>query len=395
MTKTLPWIVLCLALARPTLAQTMTAITPIDLGFTPTGGATPGAATTNATNENAQIIGRLYIEGGSGTKTLSAAGGGSIVLFVGAVTFVTASSEVRAGLEDVNSSGLGDGTQDVYGARIAGTTPITASSLNRFAMSSGTKTVTHGDKLAITVRMPVRAGADTVNWGTFIESSVGSAPSLLPYGVINGSKTTEMLTAIITFDDGALGWIFGQPFGAGSHTFTVITMNTGTTPDELVAGFTVPSPIQISRIAVLVDTAAAADDYEIILYADPFGTPAVIETISIDSGADTMEGTTAGMVWGNLSTPRTLTPTQTGGYGVALRPTTANSIDSYYWDLTSGFSDIKRANWWLTNLRVGTRTDQTGAFTEVQTYYVPYFGITVSGLPSGAGTSGGERSYAY
>lgn len=198
------------------------------------------SAINDATNENACVVGYLELDGGSGTKTISQAGGGSITVRINTATFATASSEYRFGLEDVGPAGAPDGTQDVYGAKIAGTHTINANAYNTFAMTSGTKTVSHGDFLAITGRMPTRAGADSLAIGTFLNHLTDPIfPSSLPYGVLNGSRSDEMLWAMITFDDGTKGWIKGTELLVFPAA-TAATQSTATNPDEHCATFTVP-----------------------------------------------------------------------------------------------------------------------------------------------------------
>lgn len=345
--------------------------------------------TVDAAGEASGVIGTLALKAGTGTKTCSAAGTCHIITYFLSTTFVTASSEVRVGLEDVASTGLGDTTQDVFGAKVAGTNTLPDAEYVDWDMTSGTKTVSHGDRLAITLRMPVRAGADTMEVGKFIpglmSSSANTATNSRPYGQSNTSKSQEMLYALIVFDDGTTGWIRGQ-WLVVNRPVTQIAINTGTTPDEVVGGFTVPSPILICGLQVMVDDVGTADDYEVNLYGDPFGTISNILINPVDAESDTL--TSASVTVTTITiTPLQLTTSQTGGYGIGLRPTTANNISASYEDLGSGFQILKQNIPFFSNVKYGERVNNTGAFTETQTYFVPFVGIVPCGFMSGAGGS--------
>lgn len=347
------------------------------------------SATNDATNENVCVVGYLELAAGSGTKTLSQAGGGSITIRTGTVTFATASTEYRVGLEDVGAAGAPDGTQDVYGAKIAGTHTINANAYNTFAMTSGTKTVSHGDFLAVTCRMPVRAGADSLVIGTFINNLTNPTfASSLPYGVLNSNRGDEMLWAMITFDDGTKGWIKGTQL-IFYGTATGVTQSTATTPDEHCATFTVPVPCQVSGIIQNVDDfTAAGDDFAIVLYSDPYGSPSVIQSVAVDSSEISFVSSASQSIEVPI-TPVTLVPETT--YGIALR-STSGTVTVYYGDLGSGFDGLKAMIAFFGDVKVAGRVDNTGAFTEIQTYYVPFMGMSISGFDDGESVGGGGGS---
>jgi hypothetical protein len=141
-----------------------------------------------------------------------------------------------------------------------------------------------------------------------------------------------------------------------------------------------PVDVLATHIGVSVGAVASADTFEIILYSDPLGTPAVIESVAPDTD---FIGTANNVpYYRQLATPRTLT----GGvkYGIALRPTSANSISWGYLDLTSGFNELK-AGQPFTTIQMASRSDQTGAFTETQTYHLPLVTVGLGGFQAAAG----------
>ena len=126
----------------------------------------PSGITLDATGETCFMIGHLMLENPlGGSKTISSAGGGSIVWRTGAVTFANASTTFRVGLQDLSTSSApaqGDGTFDVQAAFTGGGGGVTASSVQTSVMTTGTKTLSHGDKIAISFSMAARGGTDSV-----------------------------------------------------------------------------------------------------------------------------------------------------------------------------------------------------------------------------------------
>lgn len=353
----------------------------------------------DALNEMAAVVGYVCLQdgGAAGTRTISQAGGGKILLRQGAVTFATASTTIRTGIEDIGAGGLPDGTQDVFCQKVAGTDTITPNVYAEWTMTSGSKTLTHNQFIAITTRMTVRAGADSVVVGSFttglIAMSTAAGTSASPYGVLNGSKGDEILFAIIIFDDGSLGWIQNTPCVL-YPTVTAQNLQTSTNPDEVAGTFQVPVVCEAEEIGFILDNySAAGDDFELILYEDPFGTPNALATKAVDSS----EITFASASTQSINVPITRTQLNPGTtYAVALRCTGGN-FDTYFCDI-GNFGYIKRLVPFLgfnTEIKYVGRQDQTGAFSEITTGAVPLFQITICGFDDGSGGGGGAFAYAF
>jgi hypothetical protein len=344
----------------------------------------------NASGESYGVIGHVRIAGNATSKVISAAGSGKILWQTAAVTFATAGSAYRVGIQDANTStGVEDGTFDVFKEYVQGTDTITANAYNVATMSSGTKTISDGDLIVIVAEFTTRNGADAIN-------SNGVGPGVtqsalfggFPYGTSDAGAlarlTSSYLHALIQFDDGTVGWILGtMPI---SKAATSVAVNTGTTPDEYCASFTPSYKVEIDGLGSLLSGIAGTDSFETILYSDPLGTPSVVNTVTPDPDV-------VAQVAGNLGVhlfhepPTSLTAGST--YCVAIRPTTANSINYGYIDTaSSAAADIIRGALPLAGAKVLSRSDQTGAFSVVSNNYIPVLVLGVSGVDDGIGGGG-------
>lgn len=356
--------------------------------------------TLDAAGESRTHIGKVYLEAGTGSKTISSSGGAIRwrVATVGA--FANAGTTIRIGIQDV-ASGVEDGTFDVYADLVGGTDTITSSTEYLTPMETGTKTISHGDLIAISVEMISKGGSDSIqvsamNTGIHARASTGAKFPYITQDTGTGpSKSASATMAFaIEFDDGTLGWITPGILIPGTFSISSQSFANNSTPDEYAAVFQVPFKCRISGGHIWVGSIGTTDNFEIILYSDPTGTPTVIETITMDP---LLTGSTAAGVEPYLftfATPRELTPNTE--YAIALRPTTTGSIAIGYIDLTSGNTKYKNPLPFGSTLEFMARTNQSGAFTSVQTYHLPLFGLLIDQLDDGAGSSGGgEVSHVF
>lgn len=346
------------------------------------------SATLNAAGESIAYIGKLYLEGGSGSKTISTSGGKIHWAPPIASTFASASTTLKIGIQDVAATGLEDGTYDVYGELVAGTDTITIPGLQTMAMESGTKTITHGDTVAIVFEMTVRAGADslaipycTVGDRPYVTIDTGAGPVI---GQGAGFVTVE-------FDDGTLGWLeFGWYATNSAVSGTAVAVGSSSTPDEYALIFQLPFRAQITAVLASIGSLAATDDFELILYSDPLGTPTVVETITIDATYTALFSSSTPLIarFANVNLLNANT-----NYALAIRPTTTNTINVYYYDYGSGNEKLMKPTTLGRNWYLGTRSDQTGAFTAT-TYRLPLLGFylnDISGFKTHPGMHGGMR----
>lgn len=343
------------------------------------------STTIDAVGESFAGIGKVFLEAGSGSKTISS-GGGKIYFRTAGVTFANAGTTLRVGIQDVATTGFEDGTFDVYKDMVGGTDTINANAVNIVSMASGSKTINHGDIIAVCLEMTARAGADTVAV-TRASTNTLVGPSF-PYCTADtGSlaKSSNQLPAILLeFDDGTIGWFQPSYYLPGNWGTSPSTIDyaQNSTPDEYAAVFQVPFKCAITGAALQLGQASSGRTFEIVLYSDAEGTPTVVETITPDE--DLMSATT-GMFWVPFTS---YTLSINSWYAVSMRPTTNNTSRITYLDLGSGNNKMKRPSDFGSNIKFSSRTNQTGAFSEVQNYYMPLFMLEVEKLDDGASAGG-------
>ena len=274
------------------------------------GGAALSTVTLNATGETMHQVGEIYFAGGytSASKTISAAGGGKIIWASGAVTFANAGTTFKVGIEDVSAvsnPAQGDGTLDVYTSFTGGGGGITASAVQTSTMTSGTKSLTWGQQVAITFEMTAMAGADSVAVG-HSNPARGQATWGFPMcsdntGGSYARTSSAFPNAIIQFDDGTYGYIVGTQFVPATSSNLAFALDTGTA-DEY--GNIYNLRVARSIIGFVIDgypQTSAAADAEVILYSDPLGTPVAERAYTWD--ATISQGSTSGEKMGLFSTP--------------------------------------------------------------------------------------------
>lgn len=325
---------------------------------------TPTTTSTLAlTGKTVQFVGDIYLQDPlGGSKTISAAGGGSIIWKAGTSVFADGSSVFTVGLQDLSTSsspGQGDGTFDVK-AVFTGS-GITTAAVNTSVMTTGSKTISHGDQVAIVLEFTTRAGSDSVVV-TYAGNGYEVTSSIMGNCVIDnvaGSYTLQSAipSAIIKFDDGTTGFIAISNFIANASS-TAYNSTTGTA-DEYGNLIKVPATFYAMGLTCLAVFSSGSSDAELILYSAPLtSTPVAEKTITID-------GTQLGGTGANRSVTRLFaTPfimKANTEYVVSLRPTTANNVSVYYEDGITDSMYLQPPNDIAYAVR---RLDNTGAFAD-------------------------------
>ena len=327
---------------------------------------TVGAASTlNAAGETTQVVGVIQLENPlGGSKTISAAGGGKIVWMTGAVTFSSGSTTFVVGIQDVStasSPGQGDGVNDVSVSYTGGGGGITANAVQQSVMASGSKTIAHGDMVALVFAMTARGATDSVIV-QHAPSGTEVNPNILGGSVIENTggsyaNTSAYPMAYIVFDDGSVGYMYGF---AMQKAVTTVTINSGTaTADEYGNLLYLPFSFYAIGIEAMVSLAGNSSDCELLVYSDPLGTPAVQRTLTVDA---TQASATAAVRFLGLpfATPLLVKPYTP--IAVTCRPTTVNNLSIYAWDGDGVKSDrIHPPNNYAYAVR---RLDNAGAFSD-------------------------------
>ena len=354
---------------------------------------------TDLTGEKVALIGRVSIAGRATGKVISAAGGGSIAFRLGITTWANASTALDVGIQDVDTTTGSpvrpDGTYDVKRTLVPGTDTLTGSATNTIAMTGGTgsKTISHGDLIAVVFDMTTRAGADSVAFPT-VNGSAGSQslPTVSALITASWAVGTHHLPAVqIVFDDGTLAIIEGG-YPVLDSAGTAETFADSTNPDERGNIFQVPWDCSIDAVMALFSSAALTGDFEVQIYSDPLGTPTSMLpggtalTVLIETFRATGQGYFTIPLVSEISLTRN-TP-----YCVAIKATGAGNAG-----LVS--STLAHEQWrqflpgcLLT--RKGTRNNGSGAFSET-TNVIYNIGVRISGFPETVGGSGGASFSGY
>lgn len=327
--------------------------------------AIPSAALViDAAAEAVHYTGQVFLEAGSGSKTISSAGGKIHWRTSGSVTFANAGTTLRIGLQDVSTAAAptqGDGTYDVYADLVGGTDTIAASTAHATAMESGTKTIAHGDKVTIVIEMTARGGTDSV--GILYQTGGQGVDSLFPsftsYLASTWGKVAGQPLVTLEFDDGTFGGIFTGPPVPGASTGTAVTFasNTGTA-DEYGNVFSFPFPVVVEGVWSITYPTSNAADYEVCLYSDPFGTPTLIEAVTVDA---TQVSTANSPRTHSVMFAAARTLAQNTVYAVTARPTTTTTIGCYYHDYTAAGAAVAPLGQNLYSIR---RLDNAGSFSD-------------------------------
>lgn len=345
----------------------------------------------DATAEKVAYVGRIFIDGRpAAAKTISAAGGGKIGFRAAAVTFANGGTTLEFGIQDV-AVGSGppatpDGTFDVSRVLTGGGGAITANSWNDIALTggSGSKSITHGDLIAVVFDMTARAGADTIAFN-FVRpnlAGLGTASTTacdMPIALGNTGTwfVVGVPNVVITFDDGTLARI---DFSALHSGFGADTYSDATNPDERGNIFQIPWDCKIDGFFAQMSPTDANSDCTIKLYSDPTGTPTLITSMAILAE---QLGATATDTLSFFTLPTEVSLSKDTNYCISVLATGSSNIrvvaqsvaDTNYRALLPGGTTVVK----------GTRDGSTGAFTAESPALTIYnLGVRISQLNSSA-----------
>jgi hypothetical protein len=344
-------------------------------------------STMNATGIRAAMLGNLMLEAGaSGSKTLSAAGGGKIHFRTGSVTWANASTLLRIGLQDIDfASGAPprpDGTFDVSADLVPGVNALAANGWVSFVMDSGSKTLDEGDPFAFVLDMVARAGTDSVQANVNTSNGSGGFPICIQDPATGvWANLARSPNCIIEFDDGTLGTFYGSLPKRAVSSGEVFA--TGTNPNERGLIFQVPFSCKIRGLWVGLQAGnVSTSSFELSLYEDPLGTPAALYTEAF--GPAYTEGTNS-LQPRLFVLPSEITLTPNTDYCIAVLATGAGNININVQQVSDEAHRFAYPNGM--HCRKGARNGAT-AFAETDTI-IPMMGVLISQLDDGSGGGGG------
>lgn len=272
--------------------------------------------------------------------------------------------DVRASLQDVSlTDGHPDGTADQ-----SGTVSVS---------STGWKTVTLGADRTVAVDDLLAAVVDFNSYTSGnINVAAGNTPEWLHTYVDHftaaWAKQDRVPTVALEYSDGS----FGETLGLFSVRIGDVTIQTGTTPDEVAARFRLPFPVQVAGLACL--TRAIAGTPQMILYND--ASSALATAAAQDP--DTLRSTSG---WTAFRFSSSISLTANTWYRAAFKPTTAADVRPVYGDAVSAAALDQMPGgqdfYW------SQRTD-AGSWTDTTTRR-PMIALLLDAFDDGTGGAGG------
>lgn len=350
--------------------------------------------TLDAANEGICFLGKVRILDGSASKTFSSAGGKIHFLCGASTTFANAGTTIRVGVQDTTQASVSispDNTFDVYDDIIGGTDTLSSSAINTVTMSSGSKSISNGAKLAVVFVMTAR-NTDSVK--------IAGLGSSLAYTTFPGVKGTTDAAAwggssivlsasslpgcLIEFDDGTFG-MFEHGFWSPAAD-TTASVTSSSNPDEYGMRFTVPFRCTLYGAEFPVRTTAGAvsgTTASLRLCSGSAAAPSLVTSEAIDGFELFANSAMNVLSYFSFTTPQELVPGTT--YYLTLRATSTQTWQFFYLVYpTAGQLAVLPFG---TNAYRVTRdgsTDGTGSFTEDTASIVPVT-LLVSKLDDGFG----------
>jgi hypothetical protein len=321
------------------------------------------------------MVGRLYLQGQPAEKLFSSAGG-TISFRHGASAVWTAVSSLAIGLQDVNLAGGPPGQPDlVYDVSTTITSSTTSFDTNTWvehAMTSGSKSLSHGAMYAIVVRMGTRVSTDSASVAGITGIAVGTSNphvTTLSAGTAWGIANA-IPNVLIKTDDGTLGWLEG---GYAISTFATLSISSGsTTNDEYGIRFVLPFTAQVDSLAVKYQLPGGAANTTVCLYSDPNGTPTTITSVAIDGSTWPINAVQSVV---NIPLQNNVTLTASTTFVLSVIPTTATAITLQI----PIFADEAHKITWPGggSCAAAARIDGAGAFSMNETWIPMGFGVRI------------------
>lgn len=320
------------------------------------------------------VFGYLYIDGGAGGEAKVCSTSCTIQWMPGAITWANSATTLDIGIQDMDAAtgppAQPDGTFDVKATvtPAGGANPhtITANTWNTVTMTTGTKTMSTGDLIAIVWHLTNLGGADSVTTRIHGSGATVNMPQAITY---NGSWVAGggVPNALIVFDDGTRGWIQGSALWSATSAGTYVSTDN---PDEkAIICQTDFDAIVIGMYGYISMTNGATAT--LTFYNDPLGTPTTPTGAQLSPNEAHMTASATTRTYAALiptpfeikaNTPWAVGFAATNGTNVSVATDTVNAAA----DMASYSGGV--------NCYQGTRQNGTGAFTAGTTIR-PHLGI--------------------
>lgn len=355
---------------------------PIWIGMRggPTTAYTEGVlAVVDAAGESGAYIGYLRLSTGVGTsKTLQS---GDVIHWRNSTTtFNNGSTVCRVGVQDVDATtGLEDGSWDVYADFTGGGGGIAAGTVSS-TLTTGTKTITDGDLLAVVIEFTARGGADVVRP---IKINLTSG---LPYNTADAgsgpAKDASAPSVTIEFADGTIGYFSDDSVALAQ---TAVSFNSGSAPDEVASLFQLSIAVRIDGVYMTIGELDSGETGNVTVYETPTSTPNALATVAVDPDVTALATSTIGRHEFRLGTTLDLSADTT--YAVAYGATSAGGRNYGQTNLPS--AACRKAWAFGSTLQGGGRVNGSGAFGSLSSTDMPTFGLRVVAIDVGSGGGGG------
>lgn len=339
---------------------------------------------TNRTTGNPAFVNNLTIDAASEKAAMifQAPKTGNVSAIMWKTGTVTTGATLDVRLETVDTT-TGHPTGTLKGTNSNGSQVVANTDDDKVFVTTLTTAcaVTKGDIIAVVI---VNPGA---SFGNMVVSSINNMGGYYPYTDLyttSWSLQAPSPVAALKYDDNTYSQVPGcYPF----ETFTSVNFNNGSSPDEIGNIFQVPFKCRVTGWWLYTQPIGATRDFDIVLY-DSNGTTA-LQTYSFDPNVDSGTGAQS-FRCGLFSGTSTLTINT--NYRIAMKPTTANSNNLWYYSVLS--SDILGAFSGGSNMHRTGRTD-AGSWTQV-TDERCLIGVLIDQLDDGVGSGGGSGgSYVF
>lgn len=197
-----------------------------------------------------------------------------IIVHVGVIG-VAPVNGTRVSLQDIDASGLPDGTADQSATISAGSLAV---GVNEVTLGAS-RAVTRGQFGAAVVDIPSFTAGDSIN----IAYNTLKTSTHFPYGVqVVGTKNQTNLPYIwLRYSDGVYASFHQELWGVSA--FNSVVLETDRTPDEYGTAFSAAAPFSFSKVAIQLYVVSGTT-YDIVVY-DSSNT--VVATLTMDSDLNT------------------------------------------------------------------------------------------------------------